>query len=155
MSAPFLFSPSFPPLPLPSSPPPARHPSVPQLLRAQPEAYVLKVPPLNPSSLIMGNPGEAMRIIFLTDHRMVHHASEPELIDSGVIFAQRFIRQRFPTAARKSLFALSPRPPLPPPSRPLCPPARVHVTARLSLLPSRPHAPRPPPTPSLRKCTCE
>jgi hypothetical protein len=49
----------------------------------------------------MSNPGQAMRICFLTDYRLASAASEPELIDSGVIFAQRFIRQRFPEAARK------------------------------------------------------
>ena len=72
-----------------------------QLFKAQPEAYLLRVPPLNPSSLLMANPGDAMRILFLTDYRMASQAAEPELIDSGVIFAQRFIRQRFPSAARK------------------------------------------------------
>lgn len=79
-------------------------PVSPEQLRAfqgQPQSYLLQVPPLNPSSLVMSNPGQAMRICFLTDYRLASAASEPELIDSGVIFAQRFIRQRFPEAARK------------------------------------------------------
>ena len=72
-----------------------------QAFRAQPEAFLLRVPPLSPSSLVMANPAEAMRIVFLTDYRLASQAEEPELIDSGVIFAQRFIRQRYPAAARK------------------------------------------------------
>ena len=44
-----------------------------------------------------------MRIHLLTDYRLASEASELELIDSGVIFAQRFIRQHFPWASRKSL----------------------------------------------------
>ena len=49
----------------------------------------------------MANPAHALRIVLLTDHRLASRASEPALVDSGVIFAQRFIRQRFPAAARR------------------------------------------------------
>ena len=69
--------------------------------KAHPLAYLLRVPPLNPSSLVKANPEQAMRMVFLVDHRSASQESEPELVDSGVIFAQRFIRQRYPSAARK------------------------------------------------------
>jgi len=92
-----------------------------QVFQGQPEAYLLRVPPLNPSSLIMANPGQAMRIHLLTDYRLASQASELELIDSGVIFAQRFIRQRFPWASRKSPTAP------PPPFPPLPPPPSIHL----------------------------
>ena len=69
--------------------------------KAHPSACLLRVPPLNPSSLVKANPEQAMRMVFLVDHRSASQESEPELVDSGVIFAQRFIRQRYPSAARK------------------------------------------------------
>ena len=72
-----------------------------QALKAHPESYLLQVPPLNPSSIVMANTGQAMCIVLLTDRRLASRASEPALMDSGVIFAQRFIRQFFPSAARK------------------------------------------------------
>lgn len=74
-----------------------------QAFQDQPSAYLLRVPPLNPSSLVKANVGQAMRIVLLTDNRLASSAIEPELIDSGVILAQRFIRQRFPAVASKSV----------------------------------------------------
>ena len=60
--------------------------------------------PLNPTSLVKANIGQALRVLLLTDARQA--PEEAELEDGGVILALRFIRLSFPALANRCVIEL-------------------------------------------------
>ena len=59
---------------------------------------------MSPTSLVKANIGQALRVLLLTDTRLV--PEEAELEDGGVILALRFIRISFPAVANRCVIEL-------------------------------------------------